>query len=103
MKKIFSSPDLIAVAQLKRVFEDDGVACFVRNEFSSGLAGGIPLSESTPELWIQDDHQLAEAEKIKSDWQTSRASVGSIWTCPASGEKSEAQFTSCWKCGATKT
>jgi hypothetical protein len=102
MKIIFSSPDLIAVTQLKAILENEGVACFIRNEISSGLSPEIPVSESTPELWIQDDHKLAEAQQIKKDWQAPAKVVGSAWTCPACGEKLEPQFTSCWKCGADK-
>ena len=103
MKKIFSSPDLLEVAHLQGMLESAGIAAVIRNEVSAGLTGGIPLSECTPELWIQDDHKLAEAEQIKGDWQTAAVVVGSPWGCPACGETLEAQFTSCWKCGATKT
>ncbi|SRR5258706_2393868 len=102
MKSIFSSPNLIEVTQLKDALESTGIACFIRNEISSGLAPEIPLTESTPELWIQDDHDLAEALQVKTDWLASAKVVGSDWVCPACGETSEAQFTSCWKCGAAK-
>jgi hypothetical protein len=103
MKRIFSSPNLIEVTQLKQGLESAGIACFIRNEISAGLAPEIPMTESTPELWIQDDHNLAEAMQIKSDWQSSANVVGSDWVCPACGETSEPQFTSCWKCGAAKS
>ena len=103
MKSIFSSPNLIEVTQLKHALESAGIVCFIRNEISSGLAPEIPLTESTPELWIQDDHKLAEALQMKSDWLAPAKVVGSGWVCPACGERLEAQFTSCWKCGATKS
>ena len=83
MKIIFSSPQLIEVTQLKDRLEEAGIASFIRNEISSGLSGDIPLNESMPELWIENDGKLEEV-------------------CPACGEKLEPQFTSCWKCGATK-
>jgi ribosomal protein L37E len=59
----------------------------------------VPVSESTPELWIQDDDKLAEALQIKADFQSSVTAVGEDWQCQKCGEISEAQFTSCWKCG----
>jgi hypothetical protein len=102
VKRILSSPNLIEISQLEDTLERAGIACFIRNENSAGLAPEIPISESTPELWIQDDHKLVEAVQIKSDWQASVKVVGDAWVCPTCGETSEPQFTSCWKCGATK-
>jgi len=60
------------------------------------------MSESTPELWIQNDFDLAATEKIKRNWQSPMKIVGNPWKCPACGEQLEPQFGSCWKCGATK-
>jgi hypothetical protein len=53
------------------MLENAGIACFVRNEISAGLSPEIPLTESTPELWIEDDDKLTEALQIKTDFQTS--------------------------------
>jgi hypothetical protein len=90
------------VTQLKDALENASIPCFIRNEISSSLSPEIPMAESTPELWIQDDDDLVEAMEIKRDWQTTPKVIGSSWVCPACGERSEAQFTSCWKCGASK-
>lgn len=51
MQRIFNSPSLVKVTQLKDALEGAGIACFIRNEILSGLTGAIPLEESTPELW----------------------------------------------------
>jgi hypothetical protein len=102
MKRIFSSPNLIEVAQLKDMLESAGIACFIRNEMSAGLAPEIPMSESAPELWIQEDHNLVEAVQIKGEWRAAPKVEGNNWVCSACGETSEPQFTSCWKCGASK-
>jgi len=102
MKRILSSPNLVEISQLKGVLESAGIACFIRNEVSAGLLGEVPLTEGTPELWIEDDQRLTEAMQMKSDWQASATVAGSEWVCSACGEKSESQFDSCWKCGATK-
>ena len=102
MKRIFSSPSLIEVTQLKDVLQSAGIACFTRNEVSAGLLGEVPLTESTPELWIEDDERLTEAMQLKSDWRATAKVAGINWVCPACGEISEPQFDSCWKCGAAK-
>jgi hypothetical protein len=101
MKLILSSPDLVEINELKELLEDAGITCVINNEVSSQLLGAIPTIEATPELWIEDDSRLAEAEQIKKDWEAPSA-PGPTWTCPKCGEKLEAQFTSCWKCGTPK-
>ncbi len=103
MKRVFSSPDLSTVNRLKDILEQEGIGCFVRNEVSSGLAPEIPMTESTPELWINDDHDLAKAQQIKSDWDSPLVVAGSPWKCPSCGEQLEPQFTSCWNCGAARS
>jgi hypothetical protein len=102
MKIILSSPIVGEIAQLKSMLVDAGIACFTRNEISAGLSGEIPLTECTPELWIQEDDRLAEAIEIKRVWRSAAPVVGGRWICPACGETSEPQFTSCWKCGAAR-
>ncbi len=102
MKIILSSPIPGEIAQLREMLESAGIAGLVRNELSSGLLPEIPLSESTPELWIQDDQRLAEALEIKHAWKTAAPIEGNDWVCSTCGETSEPQFTPCWKCGASK-
>lgn len=103
MKKIFSSPIIGEIPRLKEMLESAGIQCILRNEMSSGLSPDLPMTESTPELWIEDDNRLAEALQIKADFQSSQAAVGEDWQCPKCGEVSEPQFTSCWKCGTTRS
>jgi Putative prokaryotic signal transducing protein len=102
MKLIFSSTSLVEVSELKDMLDAADIACYIANEASSRLAGGIPMSETMPELWIEDDSRLAEAELIKRDWQSPPPPAGTAWTCPKCSEKQEAQFTSCWKCGTKR-
>ena len=102
MKMIFSSPIVGEIPRLQNMLEGAGIACFLRNEISSGLAPEIPTAESTPELWIEDDERLAEALQIKADFQSGGSPVEKDWQCQKCGEKSEGQFTSCWKCGASR-
>jgi len=103
MKKIFSSPIVGEIPRLRNMLESAGIACILRNEISAGLAPEVPMAEGTPELWIQDDHRLAEALQIKADFQSSPTVVGKDWQCQKCGEMSEPQFSSCWKCGATRS
>lgn len=101
MKLIFTSVDLVAVSELKDLLESAGFTCFINNEVSSTLTGGIPQGEAMPELWIEEDAREAEAVQIKKEWLSPQIQ-GNAWTCPKCGERLEPQFTSCWKCGTAK-
>ena len=102
MKKIFSSPIVGEIPRLKSMLESAGIACLLRNDIMAGLSPEVPMAEGTPELWIQDDDRLAEALRIKADFQSSATAVGAEWRCEKCGEMSEPQFSSCWKCGAPR-
>lgn len=102
MKIIFSSPNLVEVSELKDMLDAAGIECGINNEASSKLTGGIPMSETMPELWIEDDSRLAEAMQIKQDWLSPKTPTAPPWICPKCGEKLEPQFTSCWKCGTAR-
>jgi hypothetical protein len=102
MKLLYSSPDLVAVTHLKDLLDNAGIDSVIQNEVSATLSGGVPMSEAVPELWIDDDSRLAEAQQIKEDYLKPQSVQGVAWTCPKCGEKSEPQFTSCWNCGTAK-
>ena len=67
------------IPQLRHMLESAGIACLLRNEMSAGLSPEVPIPDSTPELWIQDDDRLAEALQIKADFQSSATVVGQDW------------------------
>jgi hypothetical protein len=102
MKRIYSSPDLAAVKHLKDLLDSAGIACFMKNDISSYLCGDIAMSGIVPEVWIDDEARLAEALQIKKDWLAPEPIQGTPWPCPKCGEKIEAQFDSCWKCGTAR-
>src|SRR5687767_2058565 len=102
MQRLFSSSDLVRVAQLKDVLEAEGIPCVIKNENLSGIAGEVPFTETFPELWIQNDSDLTKAVSIKADWKIPSEPFGEVWICPNCSEQSDPEFTSCWKCGTTK-
>lgn len=99
MKRIYSTPAHGELQMIGDELRRAGIACFIRNELMTGLAQSVPLTESTPELWVQDDRDEAKAREVLKDLRSEPAGGAENWGCPKCGEKSEAQFTSCWKCG----
>lgn len=97
MKKLFSSPYLHEVSQLRDILQQEGIECTVANENTSYFGEGT-VSEMMPELWLHEDADERRALEIKELW-LSRSVAGGEWTCPACGEKVDGNLGACWKCG----
>ncbi len=102
MKLLRASAEVGVIQRCKNTLEDAGIECVVRNELTASLAPEVPLSESTPELWIVKDDLLSEAQRILADLDFAVTAGGRPWTCPKCGEVLEPQFASCWKCGTAR-
>ena len=95
MKRIYSSFNLAAVHHAKNLLAAEGIRAVVKNEFLSSAMGDLPPAECQAELWLLDPRDAARAEELLFR----PPPRGDAWLCSC-GERSEAQFTQCWKCGA---
>lgn len=77
-----------------------GITCVVRNTALSGALGEIPFLECAPQLWVERDDDEPRAREILQ--QLREPMQGPTWQCTHCGETSEAQFGSCWRCGAVR-
>ena len=98
MKKLHVSQSLVEVESLKDLLEGAGIACMVRNQQSSSLAGSVPFVEVFPELWVLNDQDYDIGKELLAG-QASTAMPGSDWTCAVCGECHATDFVTCWKCG----
>ena len=99
MKMLYTSADRTAVGLLQGALEEAGIKCELRND---AMQANFPGAAFYPELWVLDDEDFARAAEVR-DGQLARAPVAqTTWTCPSCGEQLEAQFLSCWKCGANR-
>ena len=96
MRRVFSSFDLAAVHHAKNVLQSEGIAATVRNEYLSSAMGELPPAECQVELWVLSDVDAPRAEALLR----APPRRGAPWQCSRCGERSEPQFTHCWKCGA---
>jgi len=96
MRRVFSSFNLAAVHHAKNVLEAEGIAAAVRNEFLSSAMGELPPAECQAELWVLNDADAPRAEALLR----APPRRGTSWLCRQCGERSEPQFTHCWRCGA---
>jgi len=61
------------------------------------------LGELACEIWIAHEGDLERARGVVSDFRAPSVETPAWnWRCAKCGETSEAQFTECWKCGASK-
>jgi hypothetical protein len=105
MKRVFSSHDLIAVHHARNLLDAAGIRAVVRNELLSSAMGELPPVECQAELWVVDPANATGAEQILRDGRlppAPGAPAATRWHCPGCGEPAEAQFTQCWRCGATR-
>ncbi len=97
MKRVFRAASLLQVAHARNVLLAAGIQSELRNQYLAGALGDLPVLETWPQLFVDDDDEQAALRAL------SRASVappGSAWVCEQCGEALEPQFTSCWRCGA---
>ena len=98
MKKIFSAPDSAEVELIKNMLTNADIECEVRNGDVSRIVPAPPFYE---ELWVSES-DYSKAMELLEGRRPDSPSSASAWTCPVCGERIEAQFSSCWKCGASR-
>ncbi|MBH0187722.1 MAG: DUF2007 domain-containing protein [Nitrospira sp.] len=86
MKKLFVSQSLVEVESLKEILENDGIACMVKNQRASSLAGEVPFAEVFPELWVINDEDVPQARNLMEERAAAKDADGSVWKCVGCGE-----------------
>ncbi len=97
MKKLFTHENRMIVFNLKNILEQEGIESVVINEFAAGGVGDLPAFDTWPELWLEDESRLVQAEKIVREAMDGNA--GEAWQCPGCQEINDASFQICWNCG----
>jgi hypothetical protein len=100
--RVYSAPVLAAVMLMRDVLEMQNIASEIRGEDRAVGPGQIPWHDAWPELWVLDEAQLAEAQRIIQDALDPSAQPEASWTCPQCTEDVEAQFQACWNCEAPR-
>jgi hypothetical protein len=96
MKRVFRAASLIEVAHARNVLMSVGIQSELRNQYLGGALGDLPMLETWPQLFVEDDDEVAALRALS---RATKAPGGTPWTCQQCGEHSEPQFTHCWRCG----
>jgi hypothetical protein len=97
MKMLFSSADIRSIGLVRSALDGAGIAYDVRNETMP-----YPGAVFQPEVWIVEEGDFAQATELRDAAIKLPEVPQAAWTCPSCGEQLEGQFSSCWKCGATR-
>ncbi|MDB5999444.1 MAG: hypothetical protein JWP52_1143 [Rhizobacter sp.] len=96
MKRLTSAPNLALATLWADMLNSAGVETTVERAFASGMAGGVPVDQTLPELWVVDDDRLEAARTLLRELRHPRSRH---WACPGCGEIIEGPFEECWNCG----
>ncbi len=100
MKRVYSSFNRVAAHHVKNLLEAEGIPAVVRNEFLGSAMGELPPAECQIEVWVLSE---SDAERANTVVRGSFSSKNlPPWICEKCGERSEGQFTQCWRCGADR-
>jgi hypothetical protein len=93
---IYRSNGPLEAHQISHWLERNGIDVQVHGDLAS-IAGGIPVNEAWPSLWVHaTDASRAEAEIKHFKGPTM---IHPEWTCPSCNETNGPNFGSCWSCG----
>ncbi len=93
MKRVFRAPSLLQVAHHRNLLLVAGIESELRNQYLAGAMGELPMLETWPQL------DADEVRALRVLREAAAPARGSAWVCEVCGERSEPQFTSCWRCG----
>lgn len=92
------------VFRVKQLLEDNGIPCFLKNEFLSGAIGEVSPMDAQPEVWLSDDDWQPKAEQLIRDFksQAENDQKASDWVCSRCSESNEGSFAICWHCQSSR-
>src|SRR5882672_10576261 len=96
VKRVYRAASLLQVAHARNVLITAGIRCELRNQYLAGALGDLPMMETWPQLYVDDDDETLALRALA---RAAAAPVGTMWTCSGCGEQLEPQFTQCWRCG----
>jgi hypothetical protein len=86
------------VFQIKQLLDEQGIPCFVKNEYAIGAMGELSPMDVMPEVWISDPEWLPKAQQFVAHFENQPID-SSPWTCNKCNEQNGANFELCWQCG----
>lgn len=93
--RVYRARDLADAQFVYDLLRQDGIPVEQRGTNLSGLAGGIPIADAMPTLWVVPHNERRALALIR---ELEQPAAGGPWRCRC-GEENDAAFGSCWSCG----
>jgi hypothetical protein len=105
MKEVFVHHDPGVVGLRKSILDQAGIACFIRNEYTSaslgsGIFGIVQSPVFDPVLCILDDERYDEALALLGGGTAPPPLPRADWQCAKCGETVPGNFAVCWNCAS---
>ncbi|MFT5504579.1 MAG: hypothetical protein ACI845_001675 [Gammaproteobacteria bacterium] len=97
MRKLYCHENRMIIFNIKNLLLESGIEAVVMNEFASGGAGDLAAFDTWPEVWVNNDEQFCEAQKILN--RVTGSTNEKEWFCRKCHEKNDSAFEICWQCG----
>src|ERR1700742_279198 len=99
MKRVFRAATLLQVAHARNLLITAGIESELRNQYLAGALGDLPMLETWPQVWVEDALESAALRPLE---KPHAAPSVAPWPCLQCVEQLEPQFTTCWRCGASR-
>jgi hypothetical protein len=96
---LYQSSDPTEAYLIRDYLSQRGLRSQLRGQDLAGLGGVIPIPDSFPSLWVNEE-ELGLARAALARWEAESV-PGTDWTCSC-GEVNEGSFGSCWKCSTLR-
>ena len=100
MTLVYTHENLLLVMNINSVLEQAGIKTQVKNTFSAGGRGEIPVFETWPEVWVHYSNQVERAKQLVAEITSKQEKED--WYCSSCGETNGYSFDFCWQCEQEK-
>ena len=95
MRRVYTASTLAEAHLIRQLLDCVGIKARVFNENAHAALGELPTTETWPQVWVLQDHQLGPARTVIDRYE---ASPGNELQCLSCGEHSPGSFEICWYC-----
>lgn len=98
MVRLYQAGNILEAYLLLHMLEQRRIPAKVLNENLQGAVGEIPFIHTWPEVWLEDERDLALAQRVVEEFEC-RPHASGERVCTHCGESNPATFETCWQCG----
>ena len=99
MLLLLRTSDRLQAYLLRDILAMHGIKTHVFNEHMTSIVGDVPPDVAMPQLWLDDEADLARARTVLADHAAHAGRTGRLF-CSKCHEENPATFEVCWSCGA---